>query len=205
MAERLLEGEADVTGTGGEASSEDLQTVEGGFGGADASAQCRGGAGGLLGAGAVGVGGPAGRVGSEWTHAGGGGGGDCGPSGPSRLGTGHLGLARPAQRLGRVAGLRLSGPESDADVSRLRRTDETPPSHRGPPVHPGHGSVRSTADRHPVRSDQHFLRRGGPPSTQGPAGALEGETQRLSPADAGVGAGRGRLCAPLAGLCREGG
>ena len=28
MAERLLEGEADVTGTGGEASSEDLQTVE---------------------------------------------------------------------------------------------------------------------------------------------------------------------------------
>ena len=28
MAERLLEGEADVTGTAGEASSEDLQTVE---------------------------------------------------------------------------------------------------------------------------------------------------------------------------------
>ena len=28
MAERLLEGEADVTGAGGEASSEDLQTVE---------------------------------------------------------------------------------------------------------------------------------------------------------------------------------
>ena len=28
MAERLLEGEADVTGTGGEASSEELQTVE---------------------------------------------------------------------------------------------------------------------------------------------------------------------------------
>ena len=30
MAERLLEGEADVTGTAGEASSEDLQTVAGG-------------------------------------------------------------------------------------------------------------------------------------------------------------------------------
>ena len=43
------------------------------------------------------------------------------------------------------------------------------------------------------------------PSTQGPAGALEGETQRLSPADPGVGVGRGRVCAPLPGLCRPGG
>ena len=39
------------------------------------------------------------------------------------------GWLRPAQRFGRVAGLRLRDPESDADVSRLRRTDETPPGH----------------------------------------------------------------------------
>ena len=82
MAERLLEGEADVTGTGGEASSEDLQTVE-----VDSVELTRPRSVGVeqVGcAGAVGVGGLAGRVGVECTHAGGGGGGDCGPSGPSR-------------------------------------------------------------------------------------------------------------------------
>ena len=60
MAERLLEGEADVTGTGGEASSEELQTVEVGSVELTRPAQRGGGAGGLLGAGAVGVGGSAG-------------------------------------------------------------------------------------------------------------------------------------------------
>ena len=97
----------------------------------------------------------AGRVGVECTHAGGGGGGDCGPSGPSRLGTGHLGLARPAQRLGRVAGLRLSGPESDADVSRLRRFDETPPSHRGPPVDLTNTFFEGAASRQPKAQRGH--------------------------------------------------
>ena len=107
MAERLLEGEADVTGTGGEASSEDLQTVE-----VDSVELTRPRSVGVEQVGCwaleqLGLGGSAGRVGAEWTDAGGGGGSDCGPSGPSRLGTGHLGMARPAQRLGRVAGLRL--------------------------------------------------------------------------------------------------
>ena len=41
---------------------------------------------------------------------------------------------------------------------------------RGPPVHPGHGIVRSAADRDAVRSDQHLLRRGGQPSTQAQRG-----------------------------------
>ena len=50
----------------------------------------------------------------------------------------------------------------------------------GPTCSPGHG-LRSTADRHPVRSDQHFLRRGGPPSTQGPAGALEAKKRSDCP------------------------
>ena len=101
MAERLLEGEADVTGAGGEASSEDLQTVE-----VDSVELTRPRSVGVEQVGCWALE-PAGRVGVECTHAGGGAGGDCGPSGPSRLGTGHLGMARPAQRFGRVAGLRL--------------------------------------------------------------------------------------------------
>ena len=145
MAERLLEGEADVTGTAGEASSEDLQTVA-----VDSVEVTRPRSVGVEQVGCwaleqlglvellaeLGLNGPlrAAAVGAI-----------VGRSGPSRLGTGHLGLARPAQRLGRVAGLRLSDPESDADVSGLRRPDETPPGHRGPPVHPGHGSVRSAS------------------------------------------------------------
>ena len=103
MAERLLEGEADVTGTAGEASSEELQTVEVGSVeltrprsvgveqvGCWALEQL--GLGDLLGE--LGLNGPM-RAAAV----------DCGPSGPSRLGTGHLGMARPAQRFGRVAGL----------------------------------------------------------------------------------------------------
>ena len=94
MAERLLGGEADVTGTGGEASSEDLQTVE-----VDSVELTRPRSVGVEQVGCwaleqLGLGESAGRVGAECTHAGGGGGSDCGPSGPSRLGTGHLGLAR---------------------------------------------------------------------------------------------------------------
>ena len=147
MAERLLEGEADVTGTGGEASSEDLQTVE-----VDSVELTRPRSIGVEQVGCwaleqLGLGDLLAELGlgrhfsiprhhwpllcrrldrilsgqlpllpeastqleeeaqREWTDAGGGGGGDCGPSGPSRLGTGHLGLARPAQRFGRVAGL----------------------------------------------------------------------------------------------------
>ena len=153
----------------------------GGFGGADASPQRGGGAGGLLGAGAVGGGRSAGGVGAERTDAGGGDGGGCGPSGPSRFGEGHLGLAAAAQWFGRVAGGRLRDAESDADVSGVGRADEAPPGDRASPVHPGHGVVRSRADGHLVRSDQHLLRRGGPPINPRPNGG----TRRTCAATAG--------------------
>ena len=129
MAERLLEGEADVTGTGGEASSEDLQTVE-----VDSVELTRPRSVGVEQVGCwaleqLGLVDLLGELGLNGPMRAAARGGDCGPSGPSRLGTGHLGMAAPAQRFGRVAGLRLRDPESDADVSRLRRADETPPSH----------------------------------------------------------------------------
>ena len=157
MAERLLEGEADVTGTAGEASSEDLQTVA-----VDSVELTRPRSVGVeqvgrwaleqLGLGELlaelGLNGPL-RAAALGAIV-----GRLARPGSERATWGWL---APAQRFGRVAGLRLSDPESDADVSGFRRPDETPPSHRGPPVHPGHGSVRSRADRHPVRSDQHLL------------------------------------------------
>ena len=94
MAERLLQGEADVTGTAGEASSEDLQTVA-----VDSVELTRPRSVGVEQVGRwaleqlglvellaeLGLNGPlrAAAVGAI-----------VGRSGPSRLGTGHLGLAR---------------------------------------------------------------------------------------------------------------
>ena len=73
----------------------------------------------------------------------------------------------------------------------------------GPTCSPGPWAF-DLADRHPVRSDP--TRRGGPPSTQGAAGALEGEAQRLSAATLGLvldGAGFVRRSQVFAGRVDE--
>ena len=205
MAERLLQGEADVTGTAGEASSEDLQTVA-----VDSVELTRPRSVGVEQVGRWALE----QLGLVELLA------ELGLNGPLRaaaVGAIVGRLARPGSEratwgwLRRRSGL---GELLDFDFQTLslmqmyRASDALMRHRQAIEAHlftRAMGLFDLAADRHPVRSDPHFLRRGGPPSTQGPAGALEGEAQRLSPADPGVGAGRGRVCAPLPGLCRPGG
>ena len=183
-AQRILEGEADVTGTAGEASSEDLQTVA-----VDSVELTR-----LEQVGRWALEQVAGRVGSEWSVAGGGGGGDCGPYWPVPARNGPPG-ARSADAAGWASMLDFDfQTESDADVSRLRRAMK----HRQAiePVHQGWVWISSR----PSPSICEGAARHQPKAQRG-----HSKEKRLSPADAGVGAGRGRVCAPLEGLCRPGG
>ena len=105
MAERLLEGEADV-GAGGEASSEDLQTVE-----VDSVELTRPRSVGVEQVGCwaleqLGLGDLLAELGLNAPMRAAALGAIVGRLARPRLGTGHLGMAAPAQRLGRVAGLR---------------------------------------------------------------------------------------------------
>ena len=71
-------------------------------------------------------------------------------------------------------------PGSRCTLSRLRRADGAPRSHRAPSVRPGDGPVRPAPHGHALRPDQYLLRRRGGRATQGPTRTLQGKTHRLS-------------------------
>ena len=149
MAERLLQGEADVMGAGGEAPSEDLQTVE-----VDSVELMRPRSVGVEQVGCwaleqLGVGDLLEELGLN------------GPMRAAAVGAVVGRLARPgseratwgwllsAQRFGGVAGGRLRDAESDADVSRLGRADEAPPGDRAPTCSPGPWGCSISSRRSP--------------------------------------------------------
>ena len=174
-----------------------------GFAGAGAPARRRRGAGRPVGARAGGAAGAAARVGDRPRAARGGAGLHRRAHGVPRLGAGDDALAARAQRPGRVAGCRLRDHGGDAAVPRVGRADGASRGDRVALVRPGDGAVRSAPDGDAVRPDEHFLRRRGQGPAAGAARALEGEARRLSAVDAGAGARRRRLRAPLAGVRRQ--
>ena len=121
-------------------------------------------------------------------------------AGVSGLRTGHPRLVGRAQRPGGVAGRGFPDDGRDAVVPGLRRADEAPRGHRVAPVRPGDGSVRRRPDGAAVRPDEHLFRGGCGGPAEGATGAFEGKAQRLPAVDAGPGARRQRVRAPLQGV-----
>ena len=117
-------------------------------------------------------------------------------AGHARLVEGHLGP-------GRAHRLQLRGDGPEPPVPCVGRAVQAPRCPARAPVRPSPLDVRPGPDHHPVRPEQHRLRGRGRRGEQGQTRPQQGVPQRLPAADAGDRAGRQRLRAARAVLCRE--